>query len=208
MKYLTALIRILFLGLFIFLVTQGKMMFWLGLFGLSLIVSMFFGRVYCGYACPMNTLMVSTDWLAKKLKIQTDRRPKWLSSGWFGWFTLGGSLAFTIFTQRVLKQNIPILLIWLGVAVLVTLRFRPTIFHKLICPFGPLLKIFGRTAWFSERVETSSCIGCKKCEKVCPSSAITVSASSRKAAINKAYCLQCKNCRTVCPKDCIGYSKA
>lgn len=204
MKHIINLVRLLFLGVYIFLMASGKNMLWFGLFGITLILAVFFGRIYCGYICPMNTLMIPTDWISKKMKIKTDKTPKWLSSGKLGWISLIASIALMIFSKRVLQKNIPVLIIWIIVAILVTLRYKPHVFHNLICPFGVLQKTFGRFAIFSERVEQSKCIGCKKCEKVCPSVAIEVK-SDKKAEIETSLCFQCTNCIQVCPTDCIKY---
>ena len=76
MKFIINAIRILFFALFIFLLLNGKMMLWLALYAVSLLVALLFGRVYCGYVCPMNTLMIPTEWLSKKLKLQTVNSPK------------------------------------------------------------------------------------------------------------------------------------
>ena len=98
MKYITNIIRILFLALFIFLLANGKVLLWLALFAVSLVAALIFGRVYCGYACPMNTLMIPIEWLSKKLKLQTADTPKWLKNGYFTWiapFLLTGLLPAT-----------------------------------------------------------------------------------------------------------------
>ena len=206
MKYIIATVRILFLALFLFLVAKGKMMLWLALFGVSLIAAVIFGRVYCGYVCPMNTVMVPAEWISKKLHWNTDRSPKWLAKEKFGWFALAASMAVMLYAKRALNKNVPILLIWMGIAILLTLRYKPAVFHNHICPFGILQKELGRFAKFSNKTDKEKCIGCKLCEKVCPSESIEVKTTEIKAEISKAYCLQCANCQQVCPADCIHYS--
>lgn len=207
MKYAINIIRILFLMLFIILLVNGKMMLWLALFAASLLVALLFGRIYCGYICPMNTLMIPIEWLSKKLKIQTKKSPKWLKNGYFTWISLIISIAAMLLSKRFLQINLPILPIWLFLSLLVTLRYKPEVFHNLICPFASLQKAFGRFALFSERVNKDKCIGCKLCEKVCPSQAVTVNTNENKAEINTALCLQCTSCSQACPEDAISYRK-
>ena len=207
MKYITNIIRILFLALFIFLLANGKVLLWLALFAVSLVAALIFGRVYCGYACPMNTLMIPTEWLSKKLKLQTADTPKWLKNGYFTWITLGISVAVMLLSKRLLHIDLPILPFWLVMSILITLRYKPAVFHNLICPFGALQRSFSRFARLSEKVDKDACVGCKLCEKACPSNAILVSSEDKKAMIKTELCHQCTNCRQVCPKDAIHYSK-
>ena len=208
MKWIATIVRILFLAFFLFLTITGNMMMWLALFGVSLVAAVFFGRVYCGYVCPMNTVMIPTEWISKKLKLQTDKTPKWLEKGILPWFLLGFSVVVMLLFKKMIHINIPILLIWLVISFLVTLRYKPHVYHNLICPFGALQKTFGRFAIFSKKVNKSVCIGCKKCEKVCPSRAIIVGAEDKKAEIVTNLCHQCTNCADVCPVSAINYSKS
>lgn len=45
------------------------------------------------------------------------------------------------------------------------------------------------------------CIGCKKCEKICPNDAIAVKDFC--AHIDYSKCTNCGKCKEVCPRDCI-----
>lgn len=205
MKHLTTFIRLVFLGLFFYLIFTGKMMLWLILFGTSLILAPIFGRFYCGYMCPMNTLMIPVEKMSKKLKIQTDKTPNWLASGYLGWLFLVISIALMIISKKIIHKNIPILLIWLGIAVLVTLRYKPEVFHNYICPFGVLQKTFGRFTLLGNRIDDDKCINCKFCTKNCPTNAINV--NGNKLTINIKNCIECNNCKTLCPKNAIEYKK-
>ncbi len=207
MKYIATIVRILFLALFLFLLVKGKVLLWLALFAVSLIAALIFGRVYCGYVCPMNTLMLPVEWLSKKLKLQTAKTPRWLKNGYFAWITLVISVAAMLLSKVMLHINLPILPFWLIISVLVTLRYKPAVFHNLICPFGALQRTFGRFARLSEKVNKDACVGCKLCEKACPSGAIVVSMEDKKASVNTALCHQCTNCSRICPKNAIHYGK-
>lgn len=207
MKYLVTAIRIIFLALFVFLFINGNMFLWLALYGATLLLAPFFGRIYCGYICPINTLMIPVEWVSKKLNIQSTSQPKWLKNGYFAWIGLVLSVIGMILSKRFLHITLPIIPIWIVIAMVITIRFKPEVFHNLICPFGALQRVFGKFAFFSKKVNKNLCVGCKLCEKACPSQSIVVSSEDHKASINYSLCHQCNNCKEVCPKDAISYGK-
>ncbi|GAB4221030.1 MAG TPA: 4Fe-4S binding protein [Spirochaetota bacterium] len=54
-------------------------------------------------------------------------------------------------------------------------------------------------------VDTTLCTGCKRCERVCPNSAIQVNPVSKKAEINHNMCAECGMCIEECPKNAIKF---
>ncbi|MCK4259672.1 MAG: 4Fe-4S binding protein [Halanaerobiales bacterium] len=81
MTRLRLFIQIIFLGIFLFLMVTGKAQFWMGFIFISILLSTFFGRFYCGWACPINTLIRPVNWLKKKLGLQRKDVPSFLKSG-------------------------------------------------------------------------------------------------------------------------------
>lgn len=183
-------------------------MLWMAVFGLGLVTSLLLGRYYCGYICPMNTIMRPINWLARKLSLQTSATPKWLQSGRFALVALGVSLLVVVITRVALKIQFPFLLVWLALAALITLRYKPAVFHNLICPYGALFRVSGHYSRHSQQVQPEECIGCGKCLKPCPSEAIKLNKTTRLAIINKEICHQCQDCRAVCPENAIHYQSA
>lgn len=201
------LTRIIFLGIFIWIVAKGAMVIWLGLFGVTLLLALLLGRVFCGWICPMNTVMIPTEWLSKKLNLQAKEAPGWLKSKSIPWIMLIVMISAMTILKRIFGIDIPVLLILLILSVIVTLRYKPEVFHNNICPFGLLLSFAGRFALFTEQVNHDKCIGCKMCESVCPSEAVIVSKQNKKADINSLLCHQCFNCQLICPENAISYGK-
>lgn len=206
-KNLTLIIRLLFLGLFILLIAKGKMQLWLIIFSISLLAALLFGRIFCGYICPMNTIMRPVNWISRKLKWQTDKKPQVLGSGWLAIVLLAISIPLMLVAKRVLQRDIPVLVIFLIISAVVTLRYRPEVFHNLLCPFGVLQKITGRFALYGKTVKEPACMGCHKCEKVCQAEAIKVNPTTKKAGIETTLCHQCQDCTTACPFGAISYRR-
>lgn len=72
---------------------------------------------------------------------------------------------------------------------------------EAIKKFGYLMPI--QTTPFIPNVIENSCVGCRKCEKVCPIDAIKVDPVTKKAVVDEGICLGCGICVRNCPKKCI-----
>ena len=125
-----------------------------------------------------------------ELNRQTSKTPSWLKYGYFTWITLFISIAIMIVSKRFFQVNIPILPFWVIISVFITIRYKPHVFHNLICPFSSLQKLFGRFAIFSKTVKADNCTTCRLCLNVCPSDAIKLSSEHNAMTINPSLCHQ------------------
>ncbi|BBL67311.1 DUF362 domain-containing protein [Methanoculleus chikugoensis] len=69
-----------------------------------------------------------------------------------------------------------------------------------------VVRRFGRTYAPRPGVIASSCIGCGKCERICPVHAITV--TEGRATIDLSRCIRCYCCHEICTEHAIGLSRS
>ena len=203
-----AIIRLLFLALFFVLVLTGNLKIWLLLYIAGVLITPFFGRVYCAYVCPMNTMMRPVQDASRKIKIQRKTLAKWMESPVLPWTMLVITTMTMILGKRIFHKDIPVLLFLLGISIVVTFFFNSSFFHNGLCPYSILLKFAARRPRSTRTVEASTCIKCKKCTKVCPSNAIAMTGTNGTAIIDPSICHQCEACTDVCPSSAISYSWA
>jgi len=152
----------------------------------------------------------SDDWNRKiddEIEYKIEEYPKMDGIGVVSVVLLLGSAAARMLLKKVVGVDVSVLLYLLIISVLVTFRYKPEVFHNKICPFGVLQSLTGRFAYFSRKVDPMKCVGCKLCEKTCPSGAVVVFAEDKKASIDSSLCHQCLNCTLICPKEAIDYGK-
>ena len=207
-RTIRGIVQILFLVIFITLMIIGKAQIWMGLIFLSIITAAFFGRFYCGWICPINTVMRPFIWMGKKFGLQRKHVPKVLKSGKiriavFSFFLVG--LGYTIYTiTQGGKFPLPLIIIPMGVITGFFINERS--WHRYLCPWGVLFSI---TARFSKRTikAENGCLSCSVCERICPGEAIKVE-KNKKASIDQTHCLLCMDCTTACPVNVLTYKKS
>ncbi len=166
-KYFRSISQIIFLSLFGLLLYLNKLQLWIVVFILGIILSLGLGRLYCGWICPMYTLSRPIRWLKNKLSLGGLKTPNLLKSKILRYsvvFIFLGSMI--IFNVLNIKLPVIFIITIIGVAFLVI--FDEELFHKHLCPFGTILSITSKPSKFVIKIDEQKCIGCGKCQKVCP----------------------------------------
>ena len=184
--------------------------FWGGLFLLTIV----FGRAFCGWLCPggtVNRILGSFS----KVRLKPSNWPARILP-WGKYLVLAGCfyLIFLVLQPRV---NVPIRVggfflavgqtfqfadrIWVARTLIVLGVFAvglilPVAWCRFVCPTGGLLEALGRFSIF--RVfKTSRCNNCDLCRRVCY-------VDTRPEETN---CTNCGDCLPACPQKCIGIGR-
>ncbi len=198
--------QILFLVLFVVLFMNRTMQLWIFIFGAGVLASVFFSRLYCGWICPIGTLMRAESWVYKVLHIKRWKTPSFMKSPVFKWLLLFAFVGLMLITKMAnLKINIILYVVFGG--ALISLFFEEELWHKYLCPYGTILNITTRKAPLKLQIDASKCISCGLCQKECPNNCI-ITLENTKRAVETKDCIMCHKCQSVCPTGAIVYSKS
>lgn len=201
MKYRKG-VQVFALLVFILMLVLGKVQLWMAIFGVSLLLSTYFGRFYCGYLCPINTGMELIDDHAEKNKRKRKAVPEIGKKAWIRYGVLALFLGAMIVVFKTGKK-LPVLPVLFGLGITITIFYKPEFWHRYLCPYGTLLSIFSKFNRKSYVIEEENCIKCGKCVRACPADAIVWENKNDYPVIIQNECMQCGRCKEVCPSDAI-----
>jgi len=200
-------VRLMFLALFIGVIAIGKFQLWLIVYAAGVIASLFLGRLYCGHACPMHTVMRPVSAWSRKVGIQRKHVPRWLADHRTAYLMLALTVVTMLLAKRFMGVQLPVLPILFVLSVIVTIFLPDEVWHKALCPYSVLLRIGARFSRFSHAVDSHACTRTHKCLRVCPAGAITMDGAQKTARIDRSLCLQCELCSDICPRSAIAFGR-
>lgn len=90
-------------------------------------------------------------------------------------------------------------LLVLGLVIVGSIFIR-RFFCRYLCPLGAFYALFHKFSLYQLHLDKKKCVGCKKCEAVCPM-AVEVTKE-----INAPECIRCGKCKAACPTCAISSS--
>jgi len=183
-----------------------------------LILAIVLGRVFCGWICPLGSLIEALDFIISPLR---ERNPVALRSypkrrllvRYPVSLLLLGAVLVTVFTRvpvlQFLHPNIWIIriaslttvgLVFLGLLLLFSL-FARRLWCTYLCPLGALYGLLARIPLF--RLRISACSSCGRCDR-CP----TEAANYEEREILAHQCLVCFDYESKCPTEGFRFTRS
>ncbi len=189
-------------------------------------ITLLFGRVFCGWVCPLGTLQQLSSRLlsprSRRESLRVNRYRRWYAIKYYVLAALlAGALAGTVQTglldplslaARGLASGVwpalpggrPTPGGWLAaillLAIVVASRWIPRLFCRALCPLGALLGVFARFAVFRIRRTSDACTSCKLCAFACQG------ADEPLGDHRVGECMVCLNCLPGCPEHAMAYA--
>ncbi len=181
-----------------------------------LLLTLFLGRFFCGWLCPLGTIQEFLFKIGKKKKLSNQNKydsfhrimskVKYLIL--LAHIVLAYNMVNYIFINKCPIIAVANFKLLGGIAVNVILillasLFIERFFCRYICPYAALMNIMQfigkvlRIPRLKITVNKEACVDCKICNKSCPMQ-IDI---SKKAVINDPNCIICGRCKTACPKE-------
>ncbi|MBD3194188.1 MAG: 4Fe-4S binding protein [Candidatus Lokiarchaeota archaeon] len=185
--------------------------------GILLASTIFFGRIFCGFACPFGALQEFASKVQFKSNIKHQKKVKYtiqipkkvrlyIRGIFFIVFLLLGIiwainliqlinpfLGFSFFTNPFIFTFWMPFVLFVVFSLLSFFIYRP--WCTLVCPFGVLANITSRISITKLR-RTEDCTECSLCESICP-----MDEAARDSS--KGECYLCNRCVDVCPQNAI-----
>ncbi len=188
------------------------------------ILSMFFGRVWCGYFCPAGGLQECLA-MCNDRQAKGGWRDKIKYAIWIIWmiaiavtFILGKNEVtvdpFYLTDHGISVSQIYDYVIYYGVVLLLII---PALIHgkraacHYICWMAPFMVIGSRVGRFFHlpqlhiEAKKKDCISCGRCTKVCPMGLDVKQMVSEENSHNCTECILCGACVDECPKKAVRY---
>lgn len=207
--------------------------FGVGLVGLILGVTAFFGRLWCGHLCPIGgAAELGSRAAPKRLKLDfSDLHAPAFRYAYFSLFVAGtalglGGISCKLCNFRIIpflagSPFVPgyrtYLLSSIGLAGLATMLVTGFLarggraYCNLLCPIGALdglMNFISDQLPFARRmrVDEHKCTGCGACTRSCMVWALEVRAD-RKVHRDQLSCMSCGECEGSCPRGALRYGK-
>ncbi len=187
---------------------------------LPVLLTIVFGKIFCGWICPMalfGQVNVKLRRIIKRigvplLNINMPVLLKYvvLGSGIIMGIFFGVHFFFLIYPPKLISDEIYYIItkstVSIGFFLIFSMLFFELIFGgrlwcRTLCPGGAVYSLLNRMRLISVKNDRRKCVSCKKCDQICPY-VLTPS-----TGVISSECDQCALCISQCPERALSFSR-
>ena len=198
-------IQLAALVIFTVLLLLDMIEIWMMLILVSAVLPTVLGRIYCGWLCPIHTVMRFVSWLRTRLGREASQVPERARNSILRYAVFAVTIVLLILTGLGLFK-IPLIPLLIIPAAAITFFYHSAFWHRLLCPFGTLFSIFAKKPFWGLWIDKNSCVKCGKCADACPSESIIEESAINSHSVISNNCLTCFLCQEACNKEAIEFS--
>lgn len=186
---------------------------------IAIFYSLFGGRAFCSWVCPINMVTDFAAFSRKLLRLDEVEKKIWVSRNIRYWI-LGMSLPLSFMLGVAAFEMIsPIGILSRGLIFGAGLGITAVIgvflfdmfalkngFCGHLCPLGGFYAVLGRFAIVKVKHNHEKCTLCMKCTEICPEKPVLDMIGKRSEFVKKQECTSCGRCIDVCNDDALGFS--
>ena len=181
------------------------------------ILTIVFGRIFCGFMCSFGAIgdwfYMLSEFIQKKIGVKFPKisekaqinlqKFKYVVFIVLLCFSENGEYVakyspwtvFSLITQRNFKMGTYIAGSVLLVFIIIGMMLKERFFCQFICPLGAVFSLLPKNFLFSVKKKEEKCFnGCKACTNKCP-----VHLKYDEAGMREGECISCGRCFMVCP---------
>lgn len=185
---------------------------------LVILTTLAFGRVFCGFFCPLGALQEWTRSLGRKigfkknveLPAKIDKYARYIKylvlilimylSYHFGDLVFRHYAPFNALAHLGAEFDEKPLGYSLLILTLAFALFSKNWWCRYFCPLGAFLALIRKISPFEIGRNIKTCISCGKCDRVCPAN-LPVSKKDQTTSVD---CISCLSCVETCPKNSLS----
>lgn len=181
-----------------------------------IVLILIFGRVFCGFICPMGYFQDIAYQIREILHIEgISRNEKWMEvlsilkycivfaflGITFMGFNFCNICPAVITSPMFAGFQHAITVGYLFTIIIFVLGFFMRRFWCTICPLGFIVGLFSKVSLFKVKKDCGACTKCGACYEACPMRIKDVYLEDEKKDVTKSECIFCGECVKKCPED-------
>jgi NapH/MauN family ferredoxin-type protein len=190
------------------------------LLGIFFIGTLFLGKVFCSYFCPLGAIQEWLRLLGKKIGFKKDIEfpenvDKYLR--YLKYVVLLVVVYFSFYLGDLIFRNYDpynalmhlgqefdekVIAYMILVVVVISSFFSKSLWCRYLCPLGAFFGVIKEISFLKIKRDSNSCVNCGLCNSNCPANLKIKTADE----IKSADCISCGKCINHCPKNSLQYA--